>query len=82
MVYGDENPYATEVILYHHEFKVIVWAGVIHNFIIGSPILPHQLISENYLEIRHYTVQNSLEDLPSRICRNMGLMDGHLRNSL
>lgn len=40
-VYAVENPHATKVTHYQHEFKINVWAGVIDNFIIGPVVIPN-----------------------------------------
>lgn len=73
-VYDDENPHATKVTHYQHEFKINVWAGIIDTFIIGPVILPHRLNGENYLEHLQNTLPNLLDDLPLGLRHDMWFM--------
>ena len=50
-VYAEENPRATRVTHYQHEFKINVWATIIDTFIIGTVVLPPHLNGENYLKL-------------------------------
>lgn len=73
-VYAYENPHATKVTHYQHEFKINVWAGIINNFIIGPVILPHRLNGETYLDHLQNTLPDLLDDLPLVLRRDMWFM--------
>lgn len=73
-VYADENPHATKVTHYQHEFRINVWAGIIGNFIIGPVILPPRLNGVDYLEHLQNTLPDLLEDLPLQLRRDMWFM--------
>lgn len=73
-VYSDENPHATKVTHYQHEFKVNMWAGIIDNFLIGPVVIPNNLNGNNYLFFLQETLPNLLEDLPLFLRLNMWFM--------
>lgn len=73
-VYSDENPHATKVTHYQHEFKVNIWAGIIDNFLIGPITMPDNLNGNNYLIFLQETLPTLLEDLPLLLRQNMWFM--------
>ncbi|KAJ8942383.1 hypothetical protein NQ318_011730 [Aromia moschata] len=74
-VWADENPHATVVSYYQHQFQSInIWAGIIGNFLIGPFVLPERLNGQLYLEFLQNDFPDLIEDLPLETCRNMYVM--------
>lgn len=73
-VYSDENPHATKVTHFQHEFKINIWAGIINNVIVGPVVMPDQLNGNDYLNFLQQTLPDLLEDLPLIARQNMWFM--------
>lgn len=73
-VYSDENPHATKVTHYQHEFRVNMWAGIINNFLIGPIVIPNNLNGNSYLIFLQETLPILLDDLPLNLLRDMWFM--------
>ncbi|KAJ8957202.1 hypothetical protein NQ318_007764 [Aromia moschata] len=74
-VWADENPHATVVSHYQHQFQSInIWAEIIGNFLIGPLVLPERLNGQLYLEFLQNDFPDLIEDLPLETRRNMYFM--------
>lgn len=75
IVWADENPHATVVHHYQHQFQSInVWAGIIGNFLIGPCVLPPRLNGELYLQFLQNAFRDLIEHLPLETRQRMYFM--------
>jgi len=73
-LWDSENPRATRIRHFQHEFKVNIWCGVICDFLIGPFELPCNLNGPLYLNFLEETLNELLEDVPLNLRQNMWFM--------
>ena len=66
-VWDFENPHAQFVDRYQHRFSVNVWAGIVHNHLVGPYLLPNTIRGGNYLVFVRDVLPQLLENIPLNI---------------
>ena len=70
-VWDEENPHA--IVESHHQqrFAVNIWAGIVHDNLIGPYLLPARLNGHRYLRFLQRVLPELLEDVPLAVCERM-----------
>ncbi|XP_011864749.1 PREDICTED: uncharacterized protein LOC105560328 [Vollenhovia emeryi] len=70
-VWSDQNPRATRISSYQHQFNVNVWAGIVGGSLIGPYVLPDRIGGAQYLQFLQDTLHTLLEDVPLNTRQHM-----------
>ncbi|KAJ8869741.1 hypothetical protein PR048_028749 [Dryococelus australis] len=72
-VWAEENPLATFVTLHQVRFSVNMWAGIVHDDLVGQYMLPARLDDRVYQLLVQYTLPKLLEDAQLMTRDRMGI---------
>jgi len=75
-VWAEGNPLAAFIYCQEQSFSFNVWAGIAHDLVIRSYLLPLQLIAQIYRIFPEEVLPEFLEEFPLSLGRNMCLQHG------
>jgi hypothetical protein len=67
----EENPHVVRRTNFQQRFSINLWAGIIHDTLIGPIEIPQRLNSNLYLNLLQENLPQILDDLPLNLRRNM-----------
>jgi hypothetical protein len=56
---------------HQQQFSINVWAGIVHDCLIGPHVLPYQLTGSHYLDFLLHDLPKLLEDVPLAVKARM-----------
>lgn len=70
-VWSNENPHTIRPRSFQQRFSVNIWAGIVHDYLIGPYLLPTRLDGESYLVFLQEVLPELLNHVPALIRRRM-----------
>ena len=70
-VWSNDNPYTIRPRSFQQRFSVNIWAGIVHDYLIGPYLLPTRLDGDSYLVFLQEVLPGLLNDVPPPIRRRM-----------